>query len=174
MCHYVPYVSLGTTALSESTYLIFPHGVLICYSGTEIAQSPPELQKNNGMGSCRSISPRSVKLWFNAADYYEPIKFNFLTWSTGSSVDIAWTCRVWHASGSCNGPSQRSSVSCRVRVDLVRHRYLNRSKLIILAWSLGIIFLSRAGEKSLGTRLARSDPLSHNQNKWQKFSKQFY
>ena len=80
MCHYVPYVSLGTTALSESTYLSFPHGSPWSFAiqGQKLPNPPPHRtpKKNHGMGSCNSLS-------------------------------------------------QTSSVSCRVQVDLVRHRYLN-------------------------------------------------
>ena len=39
----------------------------------------------------RSLSPRSIQPWFSAADYSEPIKFNFLIWSMGSRVDMSYT-----------------------------------------------------------------------------------
>ena len=61
MCHYVPYVSLGTTVLSESTYLIFPHGSPWSFAiqGQKLLNLPPNSKKNNGMGSCNGPSQRS-------------------------------------------------------------------------------------------------------------------
>ena len=77
MCHYVPYVSLGTTVLSESTYLIFPHGSPWSFAiqGQKLLNLPPNSKK--------------IMEW-------APVMVR-----------------------------PKEAVSCRVQVDLVRHRYLN-------------------------------------------------